>query len=146
MEQFVDRISPAIYMGVLREGGDSDAKSAFFQFSPFSSKISFRRGGGGMLYLFGISKRRPFQKGMGWGGGVKEAIFLSTEAESFGISGSAGFFLLFLCVCLDCVCCCMCYVPISLLSPTGPCFLLFFVMTKSKSMSPSPAASFPMHP
>ena len=57
-----------IYMGVFTGGGGhSDAKWEIFQFSPFFSKMSFV--GGGMLYLFEISKKWPFRKGMGLGGG-----------------------------------------------------------------------------
>ena len=40
-------------MGVCAGGGDSDAKPEIFQFSPFFSKMSFRRGGGGgVCYTF----------------------------------------------------------------------------------------------
>ena len=56
-------------------GGHSDAKWEIFQFFDDFSKMSFCRGGGGMLYLFEISKKRRFRKGMGWGGGVGGHLF-----------------------------------------------------------------------
>ena len=45
-----------------------------------------------MCILFEICKKTPFQKCMGWGGYV--TIFLSTEAELFGVSGFSGLRLL----------------------------------------------------
>ena len=72
--QIVSRYKKQTYVGILQGGGgDSDAKSEFFQLSPFFSKILFRRGA--MLYLFGISKRRLFRKGRVGGGGVGGHIF-----------------------------------------------------------------------
>ena len=66
-------------------GADSDAKSEFFQFSPFFSKISFRRGEGYVI-TFEISKKRPFRKGMGHGG-VGDHTFSPWAADlgRFGI-------------------------------------------------------------
>ena len=42
--------------------------------------------------LFEICEKRPFQKCMGWGGQV--TIFLSTEAQLFGVSRFSGLRLL----------------------------------------------------
>ena len=46
-------------------------------------------GGGVLCMLFEICEKTPFQKCLGWGG-----IFLSTEAEPFGVSGFSGLMLL----------------------------------------------------
>ena len=64
-------------------GGHSDAKWEIFQFSPFFSKMSLV--GGGMLYLFEISKKWPFRKGMGLGG-VGGHIF-EIRGRNFGRFG-----------------------------------------------------------
>ena len=46
-------------------------------------------GGGFLCMLFEICEKTLFQKCLGWGG-----IFLSTEAELFGVSGFSGLMLL----------------------------------------------------
>ena len=49
--------------------------SGGFQVLVQCTKISFRRGGGGMCMLFEICEKRPFQKCMGWGGGGRWSQF-----------------------------------------------------------------------
>ena len=72
------------------------SKFPFFQtFLNFWSNAPKCRhlGGGGMCMLFEICEKTPFQKCMGKGGGWV-TIFLSTEAELFGVSGFSGLRLL----------------------------------------------------
>ena len=54
----------------------------FSQFFVQCTKISFRRGGGGMCILFKICEKRPFQKcmGCGGGGGGQVVAFWSSRA------------------------------------------------------------------
>ena len=76
-----------IYMGVF-PGGDSDAKSEFFQFSQFFSKISFRRGGGGMLYFFwNLQEKAISEKYGSWGNQV--TIFFRPGSPNLGVSAFA---------------------------------------------------------
>ena len=70
--------------------------------------MSFRGGGGGMLSLFEISKKWPFRKGMGWGGGG--GIFLRSGAELLGILGFLGSALS---VCTCCLCPAPCVILLS---------------------------------
>ena len=88
-----------------------------------------------MCYTFLKSQtKRPLRKGMGWG---RDHIFVFRERTVGHFRLCGVFFLLSLCICPDCVCDRMFFVPISMLSPIGPYLLLFFVMTKSKSISPN---------
>ena len=87
-----------MYMGGSpgRGGGDSDAKSKFFVFSPFDAKISFRSGGGGVKFL---KAPREGLKGVGWGGGTRP-YFGVPKPKDLAYQGLKGCFLPFYCPCV----------------------------------------------
>ena len=59
---------------ILCQGGaNSHSFRVFFNFRPMHQ--NFVPWGGGMCILFEICEKRPFQKCMGWGGGLGGRIF-----------------------------------------------------------------------
>ena len=93
-------------MGVFTGGGGAFRRKVG-DFSVFA--VFLKNGapwGGGMLYLFEISKKWPFRKGMGWGGGVGGHIF-EIRGRTFGRFGVFG-------VCTVCTCC-LCPAPCAIL-------------------------------
>ena len=85
------------YMGVCTGGGGvhSDAKWEIFQFSPFFSTMSFRRGGGGYVIPFQNLQEMAVLERYGLGGGVGGHIFEFPGARYLLIPN--------VCVCV-CVC------------------------------------------
>ena len=74
-----------IYMVVFLGGGGIPTQSRSFFSSRMFLKNIVPEGGGGDL--FEISKKRPFRKGMGHGGGV--TIFFRCGPQNLGVSASS---------------------------------------------------------